>query len=163
MTAGQRMKEVDTRSRKPLAAACGCWREPAVRTGDHPPPRTGAVETLFIPAILVGKRALGDRRLALPLPLPTSVESKAEIAIRDKGVPAEDVSLRSSAVVTGYDIQATDDSIGHVKDFVFDDESWAIRYLAVDTRNWWPGGKKVLAATRWADSIDGPTGRSTPG
>ena len=56
-----------------------------------------------------------------------------------------------------------DHRIGHVKDFVFDDESWAIRYLAVNTRNWWPGGKKVLAATRWADSIDGPTGRSTPG
>jgi hypothetical protein len=66
----------------------------------------------------------------------------------------EDVHLRSSAHVTGYDIEASDGSIGHVKDFVFDDESWAIRYLLIDTRNWWPGGKKVLIATHWIDGID---------
>jgi hypothetical protein len=91
---------------------------------------------------------------ALPLPLLTAVESKAELAIRERGVLPEEVALRSSAVVTGYDIQATDDSIGRVKDFVFDDESWAIRYLVGDTSSWWVGGKKVLVATRWIDSID---------
>ena len=99
------------------------------------------------------------------MPLPTSVESKAEIAIRDRGVlRPEDATLRSSANVTGYDIQASDDSIGHVADFVFDDESWAIRYLVIDTRNWWPGGGKVLIATRWITSTasTGPTGRSAP-
>lgn len=90
----------------------------------------------------------------LPDPLPTSVESEAECAAREAQVPAEDVHLRSSANVTGYEIQASDDSIGHVRDFIFDDESWAIRYLVVDTRNWWPGGKKVLLATHWIDSID---------
>ena len=90
----------------------------------------------------------------LPQPMPRAVESEAELAIREEALPAEDVHLRSSAHVTGYDIQATDDSIGHVKDFIFDDESWAIRYLVVDTRNWWPGGNKVLLATRWIDRID---------
>jgi uncharacterized protein YrrD len=90
----------------------------------------------------------------LPLPLPTAVESQSEREKRDEAVLAEDVHLRSSAQVTGHDIQATDDSIGHVKDFIFDDESWAIRYLVVDTRNWWPGGKKVLLATHWIDNID---------
>jgi uncharacterized protein YrrD len=69
-------------------------------------------------------------------------------------VPAEDVHLRSSASVTGYDIQASDGSIGHVQDFIFDDASWAVRYLVVDTRNWWPGGRKVLLATHWIDRID---------
>ena len=90
----------------------------------------------------------------LPPALPTEVEAQAEIELREKDLPEEDVHLRSTANVTGYDIQATDDSIGHVKDFIFDDESWAIRYLVVDTRNWWPGGKKVLLATRWIDRID---------
>ena len=90
----------------------------------------------------------------LPPPLPIAVESQAECAKRGQDVPPEDVHLRSSANVAGYDIQATDDSIGHVKDFIFDDESWAIRYLVVDTRNWWPGGKKVLLATHWIDRID---------
>ena len=90
----------------------------------------------------------------LPPPLPTELQSQAELELRDEAVPAEDVHLRSSAAVAGYDIQATDGSIGHVKDFVFDEASWAIRYLVVDTRNWWPGGKKVLVATHWIDRID---------
>jgi hypothetical protein len=90
-----------------------------------------------------------------PFPvLPTTVETPEEIALRDADLAPEDVHLRSSQEVTGYDIQATDDNIGHVKDFVVDDASWAIRYLVVDTRNWWPGGKKVLIATRWIDRID---------
>ena len=66
----------------------------------------------------------------------------------------EDSHLRSAAQVTGYDIQASDGSIGHVQDFVFDDESWSIRYLVIDTVNWWPGGRKVLVSTRWIDRID---------
>ena len=90
----------------------------------------------------------------LPSPMPTAVESEAVSALREQDVPAEDVCLRSSVNVTGYDIQALDDSIGHVKDFIFDDESWAIRYLVVNTRNWWPGGRQVLIATRWIDRID---------
>lgn len=93
---------------------------------------------------------------ALPL-LPPKVPlagTEAEIAAHAVEVPAEDVHLRSSAVVVGYNIQAADHSIGHVKDFLFDDASWAIRYLVIDTRNWWPGGKKVLLATHWIDRID---------
>ena len=90
----------------------------------------------------------------VPAPLPTQIESEAEAKLREADVPAEDVHLRSSANITGYDLQATDDSIGHVSDLIFDDESWAIRYLVVDTRNWWPGGKKVLVATQWIDRID---------
>lgn len=90
----------------------------------------------------------------LPPPLPVSVESAAEVDLRQAKVPARDAHLRSSAEVAGYEIQAADGSIGHVKDFVFDDESWRIRYLVVDTRNWWPGGKKVLLATHWIERID---------
>lgn len=66
----------------------------------------------------------------------------------------EDVHLRSSKDVAGYHIVGTDEEIGHVEDFICDDESWAIRYLLVDTRNWWPGGKKVLLATQWIERID---------
>jgi uncharacterized protein YrrD len=92
------------------------------------------------------------------LPMPTADggngTDEADAAAREAAVPPEDVHLRSSLSVTGYHIQATDESIGHVQDFVFDDESWAIRYLVVDTRNWWPGGTKVLVATHWIDRID---------
>ena len=66
----------------------------------------------------------------------------------------EDRRLRSCSHVKGYAIHATDGAIGHVADFVFDDDSWTIRELTVDTRNWWPGGKKVLVGTGCIDSID---------
>jgi hypothetical protein len=56
-----------------------------------------------------------------------------------------DTHLRSTEAVTGYGIEAADGEIGHVEGFVLDDESWAIRYMEVATRNWWPG-KKVLVS-----------------
>ena len=61
-----------------------------------------------------------------------------------------DPHLRSTKDVTGNTIEAKDGEIGHVEDFVVDDETWTIRYLIVGTRNWWPG-KKVLISTRWID------------
>jgi len=64
-----------------------------------------------------------------------------------------DPHLRSTQAVTGYYIQAKDGEIGHVEDFVLNDEDWIIDYLVVDTINWWPG-KKVLVSPAWVDSID---------
>jgi hypothetical protein len=54
--------------------------------------------------------------------------------------------------VEGHTIQAIDGSVGHVVDFVIDDESWSIRYLIIDTQNWWPG-KKLLISVEWIDQI----------
>ncbi|CAG4909982.1 PRC-barrel domain-containing protein [Paraburkholderia saeva] len=68
--------------------------------------------------------------------------------------PRADVHLRSTQAVKGYHLQTADGSIGHVSDFIYDDEAWVIRYLVIDTRNWWPGGKEVLIATHWLDEID---------
>jgi hypothetical protein len=45
----------------------------------------------------------------------------------------------------GYTIQATDGDIGTVRTWYFDDLSWVIRYLVVDTGTWLPG-KRVLIA-----------------
>jgi len=64
----------------------------------------------------------------------------------------DDPHLRSTYDVSAYEIQATDGTIGHVEDFIIDDETWAIRYLIVDTRNWWPG-KKVLVSPQWIESV----------
>lgn len=71
----------------------------------------------------------------------------------DKEKDEEDTHLRSSEEVMGYDIQATDDSIGHVDDFIFQDDTWIIRYIVVDTRNWLPG-KKVLVSPEWVKRVD---------
>jgi uncharacterized protein YrrD len=60
--------------------------------------------------------------------------------------------LRSTSAVTGYHIQSEDGEIGHVEDFIIDDDTWAIRYLIIDTQNWWTG-KKVLVATKWIERV----------
>lgn len=72
-----------------------------------------------------------------------------------KSIPAEgkgDPNLRSTRKVSGYHIQATDGDIGHVEDFILDYGTWAIRYLIVDTANWW-SGKKVLVSPRWIERV----------
>jgi hypothetical protein len=69
-----------------------------------------------------------------------------------QGEKAWDPHLRSTDAVSGYNIQAADGEIGHVEDFIIDDETWAIRYLTIDTQNWWPG-KKVLVSPQWIDRV----------
>lgn len=83
-----------------------------------------------------------------PIPMQVGdVEMQSNAADKDW-----DSHLRSMREVTGYAIQAADGEIGHVEDFILDDETWTIRYLIVDTRNWWPG-KKVLVSPRWIDKV----------
>ncbi len=71
------------------------------------------------------------------------------------GAGAVDTHLRSGREVTGYHIQGSDDAVGHVEDFLFEDDSWAIRYLAADTRNWLPG-KHVLISPQWIREVSWP-------
>ena len=63
-----------------------------------------------------------------------------------------DAHLRSAKELRHYHIQGSDDAIGHVDDLIVDDESWQIRYLVVDTRNWW-FGKRVLVSPHWAKQV----------
>ena len=68
------------------------------------------------------------------------------------GNQAMDSHLRSSAALTGYHMEASDGEIGHLDSFLLDDELWAIRYLEVATRNWWPG-QKVLVSPGWVEHV----------
>ena len=63
--------------------------------------------------------------------------------------------LRSTRVVTGYHIDATDGEIGHVEDFIVDDQTWQIGYIVIDTHNWLPG-KKVMIAPKWIVKVRWP-------
>lgn len=63
-----------------------------------------------------------------------------------------DSHLRSTNDVSGHHVHATDGEIGHVDDFLLDDASWTIRYLVIDTTNWWPG-KKILVSPEWIDRV----------
>jgi len=44
--------------------------------------------------------------------------------------------LKNIKALYGCKLAATDGEIGQVKDFYFDDQAWAIRYLVVDTGSW---------------------------
>lgn len=62
---------------------------------------------------------------------------------------------RSVKSLMGFTMGATDGEIGKVKDFYFDDNTWTIRYLIVETGNWLSGRKvlispEALLAPDWA-------------
>lgn len=85
----------------------------------------------------------------------------AATAEHDPALPAKrateqaeygDPHLRSTREVKGYAIRAVDGDVGQVSDFLMDDESWAIRYLVVDTGGWW-SGRRVLIAPLWATAV----------
>lgn len=60
--------------------------------------------------------------------------------------------LRSGNALMKYYIEASDGGMGHVQGLLLDDDTWAIRYLVVDTSNWW-GGHQVLIAPHWIQEI----------
>jgi PRC-barrel domain len=55
--------------------------------------------------------------------------------------------LRAAGHLKGTSIGATDGDIGTVDDLYFDDLTWTIRYLVVDTGTWLPG-RQVLISPR---------------
>lgn len=68
-------------------------------------------------------------------------------------VPNRDTHLRSIREVIGYRIDASDGDIGHVDDFLIEDDTWIMRHMIVDTRNWLPG-KQVLVALTWIEAVE---------
>jgi hypothetical protein len=98
---------------------------------------------------------MGSNAIAQPLvPRPffgdgTLMES-AEVGMH----PEEgDPHLRSMASIAGYHMHATDGVIGHVETLLIDDATWSVRYLIVDTRNWW-FGNSVLVSPYAVKEID---------
>ena len=88
----------------------------------------------------------------------TSIREQRELVDKDF-VAAErarhrndDPNLRSCKEVIGYHIHASDGEIGHVESLLVDEKSWAIRYVVVNTSNWWLG-KKILVAPLWIKSM----------
>ena len=71
--------------------------------------------------------------------------SKDEMADRLQPHHREDKHLRSTHEITGYEIQATDGTIGQVSGLRVDDRSWRIHDLVVEAGHWY-SGKEVLIA-----------------
>ena len=53
--------------------------------------------------------------------------------------------LRNTKDLAHYVIDATDGTIGHVRDFYFDDDAWVVRYLVVETGLWLVGRKVLIS------------------
>jgi hypothetical protein len=61
--------------------------------------------------------------------------------------------LRRFSDLRGFTIAATDGDIGSVEDLYFDDESWTVRHLVVDTGRWL-SGRKVLISPASVERVD---------
>jgi len=83
-----------------------------------------------------GMWGIGEYPVVLPPP------TKQEI-VAHQHHHRDDKHLRSTHAITGYDIQATDGAIGHVRSFMVDDKSWVIRELVVEAGHWY-SGKEIL-------------------
>src|ERR1700722_11066595 len=61
--------------------------------------------------------------------------------------------LQSIKQLYGEKLGASDGEIGRVKDFYFDDRSWAVRYLVADTGTWLTS-RQVLLSPHAFSSLD---------
>ena len=93
---------------------------------------------VFVPSDSVRRSDSTTLRVAL---------SKRQVTV-SRPVDTGDAHLQAATAVMGYAMQAEDGEIGHVKDVLVDDKAWAIRYLVVDTEEWW-GGKRVWVSPEW--------------
>jgi hypothetical protein len=55
--------------------------------------------------------------------------------------------LRNASTLHGYAIAASDGHLGVVNELLFEDTSWLLRWLVVDTGHWLPGRKVLLPVT----------------
>ena len=78
-------------------------------------------------------------------PLYEPQSTSHDLAGSDAQTNEGDPHLRSIAAITGCHIHASDGKIGHVEDFLVNDAGWNIRYIKVDTRNWWPGERVLIS------------------
>lgn len=92
----------------------------------------------------------------IPLAPAAPIEPQGTAEERERSAEAGhmggDPHLRSAKECIGYHVLARDGEIGHVEDFLFDDETAAIRWVVVDTRNWIPG-KLVVISPSWITEI----------
>ena len=79
-------------------------------------------------------------------------DARAEEAAEERRQDNSDPYLRSCNALLKYHIEATDGGMGHVKGLLVDEETWAIRYLILETSDWW-GGHQVLIAPQWIQEI----------
>jgi uncharacterized protein YrrD len=104
----------------------------------------------FYPDILQGGLKVGDLKDVDPATRPRVKRKSTDAASQLRH--QNDLHLRSANNVMRYYVHATDGDIGHVQGILVEEKTWAIRYLVVNTSNWWLG-HEVLIAPEWIDHI----------
>jgi hypothetical protein len=66
--------------------------------------------------------------------------------------------LTKTSLLKGFVIRATDGELGTVEQFLFDDDTWCVRYLTIETGGWL-GGRKVLISPISVIHTDWEAGR----
>ncbi len=99
------------------------------------------------PDVLQGgfNRSAADRGNHPPRRLPGHAKASAKVR-------PDDLHLRSANGVMRYYVHATDGDIGHVQGLLVEEQTWAIRYIIVNTSNWWLG-HEVLIAPEWIEDV----------
>jgi sporulation protein YlmC with PRC-barrel domain len=89
--------------------------------------------------------------VGLVLP-PHDEDPEATKAFKAEQHQDDDIHLRSFQALIDYHIHATDGDIGHIQDLIVDEETWAIRYMIVNTSNWGLG-RQVLIPAPWIQDV----------
>lgn len=61
--------------------------------------------------------------------------------------------LHNTNAIIGFEIKATDGSVGHLEDVIFHERTWRVPYLVVDTGPWILG-RQLLFSPNYVESID---------
>ena len=85
-------------------------------------------------------------------PVPATAQTALAATPAVRTAPAGDPHLRRAGAVLGYRLEATDGGVGHIEDFLFEDLTWAVRYLVIDPRTWLPG-RRVVISPDWISSV----------
>jgi len=105
-----------------------------------------------LPVLLTSEQVKNSPDIDTARPVSRQHEGEAYARAESKRRNENDPHLRSCRAILRYRVHGSNGDVGHVEDMLIDDQTWAIRYLVVNTSNWWLG-YRVLIAPQWIQSI----------
>lgn len=90
---------------------------------------------------------------ALPISPTITYETVDESRTEEHVSEEAERHLRSTNEVNGYYVEAKDESIGNVENFLLDPDEWIIRYAVVDIGGWLSDEKRLVSKD-WIRDID---------
>jgi hypothetical protein len=89
---------------------------------------------------------------AFPMAPPPQLAPSAPANLGNSPYSEDDPHLRSTQAISGYHIQTSDGTIGHVTDFIIDDQNWTVCHIVVETGHWF-SGKEIAISPEQIDHI----------